>query len=157
MSSYFLKFHLIFLFLISFIIALGTFMLNKGVDEVLFKDGVAWGIKTGNEVSHEYVCVCANVCMYGWMCVYVCTQVSHSQPLIAYFFCLFHTHMFLSKVDQSTLSTIVFLFPVSLSSFSLSPFLSPSFHHLILLSSTLLLVSSLLQPYPVSRWQRRPL
>lgn len=32
---------------------LGTFMLNKGVDEVLFKDGVAWGIKTGNEVSRE--------------------------------------------------------------------------------------------------------
>lgn len=32
---------------------LGTFMLNKGVDEVLFKDGVAWGIKTGNEVSKE--------------------------------------------------------------------------------------------------------
>ena len=30
-------------------------MLNKGVDEVLFKDGVAWGIKTGNEVRH--VCV----------------------------------------------------------------------------------------------------
>ena len=28
-------------------------MLNKGVDEVLFKDGVAWGIKTGNEVSKE--------------------------------------------------------------------------------------------------------
>jgi Rab GDP dissociation inhibitor len=25
----------------------GTFMLNKGVDEVLFKDGVAWGIRTG--------------------------------------------------------------------------------------------------------------
>ena len=29
----------------------GTFMLNKGVDEILFKDGVAWGIKTGNEVA----------------------------------------------------------------------------------------------------------
>jgi hypothetical protein len=27
-------------------------MLNKGVDEVLFDDnGVAWGIKTGNEVN----------------------------------------------------------------------------------------------------------
>ena len=26
-------------------------MLNKGVDEVLFKDGVAWGIQTGNEVQ----------------------------------------------------------------------------------------------------------
>ena len=30
-------------------------MLNKGVDEVLFKDGVAWGIKTGNEVRHVSV------------------------------------------------------------------------------------------------------
>lgn len=29
----------------------GTFMLNKGVDEILFKDGVAWGIKTDNEVT----------------------------------------------------------------------------------------------------------
>jgi hypothetical protein len=40
-------------------------MLNKGVDEVLFKDGVAWGIKTGNEVSHGVcVCVCVCVCVY---------------------------------------------------------------------------------------------
>lgn len=30
----------------------GTFMLNKGVDEILFDEaGKAWGIKTGNEVS----------------------------------------------------------------------------------------------------------
>jgi Rab GDP dissociation inhibitor len=30
----------------------GTFMLNKGVDEILVNgDGVAWGVKTGNEVS----------------------------------------------------------------------------------------------------------
>jgi len=30
----------------------GTFMLNKGVDEVLFdSNGAAWGIKTGNEVA----------------------------------------------------------------------------------------------------------
>ena len=30
----------------------GTFMLNKGVDEVLFDaSGAAWGIKTGNEVA----------------------------------------------------------------------------------------------------------
>ena len=29
----------------------GTFMLNKGIDEVLYKDGVAWGVKTGNEVT----------------------------------------------------------------------------------------------------------
>ena len=30
----------------------GTFMLNKGVDRVLFNDaGVAWGIQTGNEVA----------------------------------------------------------------------------------------------------------
>lgn len=30
----------------------GTFMLNKGVDEILFDDkGAAWGIKTGNEVA----------------------------------------------------------------------------------------------------------
>jgi RAB protein geranylgeranyltransferase component A len=29
----------------------GTFMLNKGIDEVLFdSNGVAWGVKTGNEV-----------------------------------------------------------------------------------------------------------
>lgn len=32
----------------------GTFMLNKGVDEVLFENGKAWGIKTGNEVR---ICV----------------------------------------------------------------------------------------------------
>ena len=31
----------------------GTFMLNKGVDEVLFKDGVAWGIQIGNEVGRN--------------------------------------------------------------------------------------------------------
>lgn len=31
----------------------GTFMLNKGVDEILFNaDGSAWGIKTDNEVDH---------------------------------------------------------------------------------------------------------
>ena len=58
-------------------------MLNKGVDEVLFKDGVAWGIKTGNEVSHgmhvsvfEHVyvreSVCAFVCVCVCVCVYVC-------------------------------------------------------------------------------------
>jgi Rab GDP dissociation inhibitor len=30
----------------------GTFMLNKGIDEVLFNDqGKAWGVKTGNEVA----------------------------------------------------------------------------------------------------------
>ena len=30
----------------------GTFMLNKGVDRVLFNEGgVAWGIQTGNEVA----------------------------------------------------------------------------------------------------------
>jgi Rab GDP dissociation inhibitor len=29
----------------------GTFMLNKPVDEVIFKEGVAWGIKSGNEVA----------------------------------------------------------------------------------------------------------
>lgn len=29
----------------------GTFMLNKNVDEILEKDGVAWGIKSGNEVA----------------------------------------------------------------------------------------------------------
>jgi len=30
----------------------GTFMLNKGVDEVLFdSNGTAWGVKTGNEVA----------------------------------------------------------------------------------------------------------
>ena len=43
----------------------GTFMLNKGVDEVLFKDGVAWGIKTGNEVrtcTSMYIRVC--MCTY---------------------------------------------------------------------------------------------
>ncbi len=29
----------------------GTFMLNKGVDEILFNpDGTAWGVKTDNEV-----------------------------------------------------------------------------------------------------------
>ena len=28
----------------------GTFMLNKGVDEILTTNGVAWGVKTGNEV-----------------------------------------------------------------------------------------------------------
>jgi Rab GDP dissociation inhibitor len=28
----------------------GTFMLNKGIDEVLYENGVAWGVKTGNEV-----------------------------------------------------------------------------------------------------------
>jgi Rab GDP dissociation inhibitor len=29
----------------------GTFMLNKGVDEILYnEEGVAWGIKTDNEV-----------------------------------------------------------------------------------------------------------
>ena len=28
-------------------------MLNKGVDEVLFKDGVAWGIQIGNEVGRN--------------------------------------------------------------------------------------------------------
>jgi len=46
----------------------GTFMLNKGVDEVLFKDGVACGVKTGNEVSVSFVVsetqcksVCANI------------------------------------------------------------------------------------------------
>jgi Rab GDP dissociation inhibitor len=38
----------------------GTFMLNKGIDEVLYENGVAWGVKTGNEVqlratSHGYV------------------------------------------------------------------------------------------------------
>ena len=42
-------------------------MLNKGVDEVLFKDGVAWGIKTGNEVSYGvWVCVwcgCVSACV----------------------------------------------------------------------------------------------
>lgn len=35
----------------------GTFMLNKGVDEILFDEaGKAWGIKTGNEVSFSVVC-----------------------------------------------------------------------------------------------------
>ena len=29
----------------------GTFMLNRPVDEVLFKDGVAWGIRCGSEVA----------------------------------------------------------------------------------------------------------
>jgi Rab GDP dissociation inhibitor len=38
----------------------GTFMLNKGIDEVLYENGVAWGVKTGNEVrllatSRRYV------------------------------------------------------------------------------------------------------
>lgn len=34
----------------------GTFMLNKGVDEVLYgPDGKAWGIKTGNEVRATFV------------------------------------------------------------------------------------------------------
>ena len=28
----------------------GTFMLNKGIDEVLHENGNAWGVKTGNEV-----------------------------------------------------------------------------------------------------------
>ena len=32
-------------------VAAGTFMLNKGVDEILFEDGKAWGVKTGNEVA----------------------------------------------------------------------------------------------------------
>jgi Rab GDP dissociation inhibitor len=32
----------------------GVYMLNKGVDEILFnEDGVAWGIKTDNEVREE--------------------------------------------------------------------------------------------------------
>ena len=32
----------------------GTFMLNKGVDEILFDTtGKAWGIKTGDEVSSD--------------------------------------------------------------------------------------------------------
>jgi len=35
----------------------GTFMLNKGVDEVLFENGKAWGIKTGNEVFYFLVIV----------------------------------------------------------------------------------------------------
>jgi len=35
----------------------GTFMLNKGVDEVLYKDGKAWGIKTGNEVAKAGIIV----------------------------------------------------------------------------------------------------
>jgi len=35
----------------------GTFMLNKGVDEILFKDGVAWGVKTGNEVAKADIIV----------------------------------------------------------------------------------------------------
>jgi Rab GDP dissociation inhibitor len=35
----------------------GTFMLNKDVDEILFKDGVAWAIKTGNEVAKAKVIV----------------------------------------------------------------------------------------------------
>jgi Rab GDP dissociation inhibitor len=29
----------------------GTFMLNKAVDEVLFEEGVAWGIRTGNGIA----------------------------------------------------------------------------------------------------------
>ena len=29
----------------------GTFMLNRSVEEILFKDGKAWGIKAGNEVA----------------------------------------------------------------------------------------------------------
>lgn len=29
----------------------GTFMLNRSVDEILFKDGKAWGIKAGDEVA----------------------------------------------------------------------------------------------------------
>lgn len=30
----------------------GTFMLNKGIDEVLYnEDGIAWGVKTGNEIA----------------------------------------------------------------------------------------------------------
>ena len=34
----------------------GVYMLNKGVDEILFnEDGVAWGIKTDNEVRGEDV------------------------------------------------------------------------------------------------------
>jgi hypothetical protein len=66
--------------------------------------------------------VCMYVCMYLfiYVCIYFCayvrlyvsTQLSHSQPLIFYSICLFHTLMFLSKVDQSTLSTTTSLFPV---------------------------------------------
>eukprot|EP01035_Chromulina_nebulosa_P019913 gene19913-25870_t len=29
----------------------GTFMLNKGIDEILYKDGKAWAVKTGNEIA----------------------------------------------------------------------------------------------------------
>jgi Rab GDP dissociation inhibitor len=35
----------------------GTFMLNKGVDEILMKDGVAWGVKTDNEVAKADIIV----------------------------------------------------------------------------------------------------
>ena len=66
-------------------------MLNKGVDEVLFKDGVAWGIKTGNEVR-KYVCtyVCmyvfvrTSVCMYVFVRMYVCTY--YDRRIKLYFF-----------------------------------------------------------------------
>jgi Rab GDP dissociation inhibitor len=34
----------------------GTFMLNKGIDEVLYENGVAWGVKTGNEVRFPFLC-----------------------------------------------------------------------------------------------------
>ena len=37
----------------------GVYMLNKGVDEILLnEDGVAWGIKTDNEVNLTYCHCC---------------------------------------------------------------------------------------------------
>jgi Rab GDP dissociation inhibitor len=35
----------------------GTFMLNKGIDEILYNNGVAWGVKTGNEVAKADIIV----------------------------------------------------------------------------------------------------
>lgn len=35
----------------------GTFMLNRSVDEILFKNGKAWGIKAGNEVAKAPIVV----------------------------------------------------------------------------------------------------
>jgi Rab GDP dissociation inhibitor len=41
----------------------GTFMLNKGIDEVLYKpDGKAWGVKTGNEVSAAHPSFICDLC-----------------------------------------------------------------------------------------------
>ena len=40
----------------------GTFMLNRSVDEILYKDGKAWGIRAENEV-------CADIYCNIWVCI----------------------------------------------------------------------------------------